>query len=279
MVDLHLHSTFSDGSLTPEQLVELAESVGLTAVALTDHDTTAGNPALVRAASGRPLRAVPGVEISVDFSPGTMHVLAYCLDAVNQGLEDALERIRGGRADRNGRILQRLNDLGIGLTMADVATHAGDGVVGRPHFAQAMVDKGYVRSTREAFDLYLAKGKPAYEDRLRLGPAEAMSLIRESAGVPVLAHPFTISYGPVELEKCVAELREMGLQGIEAYYSEHTRQQEKQYLALAEKYRLVPTGGSDFHGAMNPDIRMGIGFGSLKVPDESVDLLYERVRH
>jgi predicted metal-dependent phosphoesterase TrpH len=276
MVDLHLHSTFSDGSLTPAQLVEQAGKLGLTAIALTDHDTTAGNPALRQAARGGQLKALTGVEISVEFSPGTLHMLAYCLDTPNEPLQDALLRIRGGREDRNQVILQRLNQLGLRLTMEEVASHAGDEVVGRPHFAQAMLAKGYVKTTQEAFDSYLAKGKPAYMDRLRLGAAEAIALIRGAGGVPVLAHPFTLQMSSSALEKFVAELVDAGLQGIEAYYSEHTPEQEQKYLRLARTFRLAVTGGSDFHGAVNPDVKMGVGFGSLRVPEETVDQLYER---
>lgn len=276
MIDLHMHSTFSDGSLTPSELVAMAVSRNLAAIALTDHDTTGGVPELLEAGQRAGLRVIPGVEISVDFQPGTMHVLGYFLQAGNGPLEDALSLIREGRTDRNGQILAKLRKFGVDLTMEEVSSYAGEDVVARPHIAQAMVAKGYVKNNQEAFDRYLAKGKPGYCDRYRLEPEQGISLIRGAGGVPVLAHPSTVEKKPAELRALVEQLKAAGLQGIEASYSEHSPEQERRYQQLARSLDLVPTGGSDFHGANNPQIRMGTGFGSLHVSDEIADELFAR---
>jgi predicted metal-dependent phosphoesterase TrpH len=276
MIDLHVHSTFSDGSLTPEQLVDEAERIGLSALALTDHDSLGGIPRFLRAAAGRSVRAVPGVEISADFNPGTMHMLGYFVGHEDDGLERKLRRIREGREERNREILRRLNGLGFAITWEEVKSFAQEDVVGRPHFAQALIARGYVGGKDEAFDRYLGKGKPAYADRWRLNPEESVRMIRESGGVPVLAHPFTLQRKREELWALVSSLREKGLEGVEVYYPEHTSELQSQYLALARSFGLVATGGSDFHGALAPDIRMGTGFGSLRVPPEAVEQLDAR---
>ena len=284
MIDLHVHSTFSDGSLTPEQLVERALDIGLTAMALTDHDCTGGIDRFLAACRrsgepggegdmGRELMGIPGVEISAEVSRGTLHMLGYFIDHRNGDLEKALKRMRGGRRTRNREILRRLNDLGLELTWDEVAGFAGQDVIGRPHFAQALMARGHVSSKSAAFDLYLAKGKPAYADRFRLSPADSMSAILNAGGIPVLAHPFTLELDREALRKHVAELKGMGLQGIEAYYPEHSGERTQEYLALAMEFGLVVTGGSDFHGEINPAITLGRGFGSLNVPDSILEEL------
>jgi 3',5'-nucleoside bisphosphate phosphatase len=288
VIDLHTHSTFSDGSLTPEELVALARRRGLSALALTDHDSTAGMPRFRAACAasaaegyreGQGLRGIAGVEISVDVAHGTLHLLGYCLDTGHAGLEQMLERIRAGRQDRNGQILKRLNDLGLTLAWEDVASLAGEEVVGRPHFAQAMLAKGYVATKEEAFDRYLGKGKAAYFDRFRLAAPQALEVLLRAGGVPSLAHPFTLDLDRAALRRYVGELRDVGLQAIEVYYSEHSPDLTAQYLALAREFGLAVTGGSDFHGEMNPKIDVGVGFGALRVPDELADALLARARH
>ena len=267
MIDLHTHSTFSDGSCTPEQLAELAGKIGLTAVALTDHDCTDGVARFLAASEKQKIRGIAGVEISADVRKGSLHILGYFLDPGNSSLRTTLRQIRNGREIRNKAILEKINALGFKLTWDEVASLAGEDVVGRPHFAQAMLARGYVAKREQAFDLYLGKGKPGYADRFRLSPADSIAVIREAGGVAVLSHPFTLGLGKEALRQYVADLADKGLQGIEAYYSEHTPEQTHQYLALAEDCRLVATGGSDFHGESNPAIKLGTGFGKLSVPD------------
>lgn len=268
MIDLHVHSTFSDGSLTPEELIAEAVRVGLSAIALTDHDTTAGVPRLVAAAASTPVRAIAGVEISADVASGTMHILGYLIDPENHTLIDRLKWLREGREVRNAEILEKLNKLGFGLTWDEVAAFAGEDVVGRPHFAQALLARKIVKDKNEAFDKYLGKGKPAYANRRRMTPEDSIELIRGAGGVPVLAHPFTLNLSAEALRKELKSLHELGLAGVEVFYSEHTPSMVSQYLNLSKELGLIATGGSDFHGAMNPDIKLGTGFGSLHVPDE-----------
>lgn len=276
MIDLHVHSTFSDGSLTPEELVELAVKSGLTAMALTDHDGVMGIDRFMAACQQQGLRGIPGVEISIEMSGGTMHLLGYFMDHHHPQFLAALIRLRRGREERNQFILERLNSLGLSLTWEEVASLAKEDVVGRPHFAQAIIAKGYVKNKDDAFGKYLGKGKPAYVERDRFTVEEGVELIRQAGGVPVLAHPYTLNMGNRRLRAFLAELNEKGVQGIETYYSEHSREQLRFCLHMARELNWVVTGGSDFHGAMNPHVHLGIGFGSLDIPIELVDLLHAR---
>lgn len=270
MIDLHMHSTFSDGSLTPEELAGEIAATGLTAAALTDHDSTAGIARFVSACANRGVRGIGGVEISVEVKKGGLHMLGYFIDPEEPRLQSILGKIRDGRVERNREILEKLNSLGMELTWEEVTAFAGEDIVSRPHFARAMVERKYVTSTEEAFDKYLGKGKPGYVDRLRLGPADGIAAIRGAGGVAVLAHPFTLDLSNQELAKFVEELKGYGLAGIEVFYSEHTSQQQQLYLNLCRRMDLAPAGGSDFHGLINPSIRIGRGFGGLSVPDELV---------
>jgi len=276
MIDLHVHSTFSDGSLTPEALAAQAAESGLHAVALTDHVSTAGVARFLAACQVNGIEGMTGVEISADVSRGTLHMLGYGVDTNHARLQSVLHEIRDGREERNHKILAKLNALGYVLTWDEVAAYAGEDVIGRPHFAQALLAKGFVASKEEAFDRLLAKNKPAYVDRFRLSPAESVGLIREAGGVAVLAHPFTLDLGKKALRAYVEELKGLGLDGIETYYSEHTPVQVREYESLARDLDLIRTGGSDFHGDINPNIRLGVGFGTLHVPDELFEELKAR---
>ena len=276
MIDLHCHSTFSDGSLTPEQLIDEAAKIGLAALALTDHDTTAGLPRFLAAAANTAVRAVPGVELSVDCSPGVMHMLGYWMDVANPELVRQMAWIRDGREMRNRTMLEKLNALGFAMTWDEVQGFAGEDVVGRPHFAQVMLQKGYAKDKNEAFDKWLGDGKPGYADRPRLTAEVAVALIRQAGGVAVLAHPFSLHIGKDEMASLFIQLAAAGLAGVECYYSEHSADLTKEYLVMAKQANLVPTGGSDFHGEVSPGIRLGVGFGGLKVPDEALAQLEAR---
>ena len=276
MIDLHCHSTYSDGSLTPEQLAEEAAKIGLSALALTDHDTTAGLPRFLAAAAGTSVRAVPGVELSVDCSSGVMHMLGYWMDVANPELARQMEWIRNGREMRNRAMLEKLNALGFAMTWDEVQGFAGEDVVGRPHFGQVMIQKGYAKDKNEVFDKWLGDGKPGYADRPRLTAEVAVALIRQAGGVAVLAHPFSLRISKEAMAALFCELAAAGLAGVECYYSEHSADLTKEYLAMAAKADLVPTGGSDFHGEVSPGIRLGVGFGGLNVPDEVLARLEAR---
>jgi predicted metal-dependent phosphoesterase TrpH len=273
LIDLHTHSTFSDGSLSPEALVDLAGSAGLSALALTDHDTTDGIPFFMDACQSYGITGVAGVEISVDFSPGTMHMLGYFVDIDNCVLQAALLNIRKGREHRNQKILAKLCDIGMEMEWSEIAAFAGSDVVGRPHFAQAMLARGYVATKNEVFDLWLGRGKPGYVERFRLSPQEGISAIKAAGGVAVLAHPFTLGLRFTKLRSCVAELVDVGLQGMEVFYPMHKPEQLSQYLKLVQEFNLTATGGSDFHGDMNPAIHIGRGFDNIIVKDSVLDEL------
>lgn len=268
MIDLHTHSIFSDGSFTPEELAKMAVEAGLSCIALTDHDTVDGIPRFLAACSAEGIEGIAGVEISADVDKGGMHMLGYYMDHTSGPLADVLTRIRSGRDERNKRILQNLIEAGLALTMEEVSAYAGDSVVGRPHFAMAMQAKGYVQNKDEAFKRYLGRGQAGYSDRFRLSPADSIKLIRDAGGLAVLAHPFTLALSDRDLGVMVEELAGHGLDGIEVYYSEHNPSQVNLYRNIANNLGLLMTGGSDFHGEVNPAVSLGRGFGNLTVNDD-----------
>ena len=269
MIDLHLHSTNSDGSDTPEELVRNGRRLGLKAMALTDHDNMGGVPSFLEACRACGVTGFAGVEISaaVEEGHGSLHILGYGVNPCHPLVQESLARVLDGRAWRNEQILARLNELGLELEWNEVLACAGEDVVGRPHFAQAMIDRGYLSSVAEAFERYLAKGRPAYVDRYRLYPEEGIRMIREAGGVAVLAHPFSWEIDEARLEAGLRRLKDTGLGGVEAVYSEYTSEQTITLLRLAKKMELLTTGGSDYHGSPKPEIAMGKGFGALCVPD------------
>jgi hypothetical protein len=267
-VDLHAHSCASDGDLSPRELVDKACDIGLAALAITDHDTIQGIEEALHRASSISIEVVPGVEISVEGEmPGTFHMLGYYIDWRDPELRDTLERLQNARSERNLKILRRLEELGMPLDEQLLGRLAAGGQLGRPHMAKAMVQCGYVSSTEEAFQRYLKKGGPAYVDKFRLSPKEAIRMIRRAGGIAVLAHPGTLRPGSeLELEALTKDLCDEGLMGIEVKYPEHTPQQEALYAHLAGKYGLLMTGGTDFHGSAKPQIHLGWGRGDLRVP-------------
>jgi len=272
--DLHTHTTASDGSDTPEQLVLKAKKVGLSAIAVTDHDTVCGLEEAKKTARDAGIELVPGVELSINFHKGNMHMLGYYMDTADAGFQEILKRVQGARAERNPQILALLDNLGISISMDELETLSKGGQIGRPHIARAMVEKGYVKSVSEAFDKYLKRGARAYAPKSILSPEEAIQVLRDAKGIPVLAHPFSLlTSSEKELDTIVFELKEAGLMGIECYYSEHDRAFTSVCLGLAQKYQLVVTGGSDYHGKAKPHIMLGRGRGNLVIPYDCVEAL------
>lgn len=258
LVDLHLHSTASDGSLTPTEVVRLAKERGLAAVALTDHDTVDGLAEAVAAGEAFGVEVIPGVEISAQHGLGSMHVLGYFVNYTSPRLAERLAVLKKARAERNPRILAKLNALGIPLTLEEVKQVSGGGQVGRPHIARALYEHGYVRTLQEAFDLYLGNQGRAYVSKFRYPPEEAIAMIREAGGLAVLAHPFTLGLNTCDtLKPFLKDLMSMGLTGLECYYPEHSPEQEALYLKLARDLGLLVTGGSDFHGDNKPEVDLG----------------------
>ncbi len=242
----------------------MAKRKGLGAIALTDHDTVDGIPEFLSCSGAEGPELVPGVEISCEHS-GTLHILGYFVDRFSSELLSLLSWMREGRSKRNEKIVENLRSFGFDITMEEVQKEAGGEVVGRPHMASVLLKKGYVKSLKEAFEKFLKKGGPCYEDRIRPSYARAISVIRASRGVPVLAHPVTLGLERDETENFVRRLRECGLEGIEAYYPDHTDEDTLFFISLARKFDLVVTGGTDFHGDKKPDVELGmlpVPFGS-----------------
>ena len=275
-IDLHTHTTASDGTFSPARVVDMAREAGLAAVAITDHDTTEGLPEALERGRGIGMEVVAGIEISARYSPGSMHLLGYDMDHEDSVFAEKVRMLQESRENRNPRIAENLQNLGFSVTMEEVEKVAGSGLVGRPHFARLMVNKGFVRNLNEAFDLYLAKGKPAYAEKVRMEPFDALKMITEAGGVPILAHPFSLELDEDGLSSLVADMKDAGLAGIEVYYPEHTPKMTDQYLKLAEGLDLTVTGGTDFHGANKKEISLGTGRGDLKVSYEVLDLLRKR---
>ena len=272
-VDLHIHSTASDGTLTPSEILELAGDLKLGAISITDHDTLDGSRQAI--ANGIPdtLGFLTGVEISArrpSFFPGkgSCHILGYRIDLENRALNQTLQKLQTARKDRNPEILERLATLGIHLSMDEVSAVAGPkGQIGRPHIAQVMLDRKYVPTFSAAFDNYLATGKPAYVDKYRVDCSRAIELIRNAGGISVLAHPVLLGTPGGRLDDTtIRRLKEMGLMGIEAFYTEHSASLREHYLNLAGRHGLLITGGTDFHGKFKPRIQLGFGKGDLCVP-------------
>jgi hypothetical protein len=278
MIDLHTHSNFSDGSETPSRVVELAAGAGCSAVALTDHDTTDGLAEARRRAQQLGITLVGGAELSCAHpSGGGMHVLVYFLDDGPSPLHEELARLQDDRAVRNQELVDRLQQLGLPVTWEAVVEQAGrpEGV-GRPHFASVLIAAGVVGSQQEAFDRYLGNRAPTYVPKARLTGPEAARLARESGAVSVLAHPHTLGLEGHDLANAIAELAGAGFAGLEVTYGRYSPRQRQSMGHLAERFGLVPTGGSDFHGRTTPDLTVGTGTGDLKVADRVLDQLHDR---
>lgn len=272
IADFHTHSTRSDGRLSPTALVELAAARGVRTLALTDHDTLDGLDEAAAAAARHPgMRLVPGVELSCDV-PGTeVHMLGLCIDATDAALRVQLERFRRGRVDRAEKMVAALAALGAPIKWARVQEIAGEASVGRPHVAQALLERGHVQTFNEAFDRFLGRNGPAYVEREKLVPRDAIAMIRAAGGVAVFAHPtFTTAYPEV-----AAELAAHGLFGMEVYYRAYTPEVVDELRALADRLGLCASGGSDFHGIPRDDEREP---GAIPLPDDGAEAFLAAMR-
>ena len=274
VIDLHTHSTVSDGSDPPARVVDLAADAGLSAVALTDHDRLDGLADAARRGAERGIDVVPGCELSCEH-PGTLHLLVYFVTAGEGPLQDELDWLQRARDDRNGLLASRLDDLGLPVTIEEMEEESGGTGTGRPHAAAILVRKGVVDSVQEAFDRYLAKGQPAYVPKGRLTPDDALRLARASAGVPVLAHPLSLGLEPAALERQIGELAGLGLAGMECIYGRYSPAERSGLEDLAARHGLAVTGGSDYHGTYKPDLSVGTGRGDLAIDDGLLDHLRE----
>ncbi|MDL1968317.1 MAG: PHP domain-containing protein [Deltaproteobacteria bacterium] len=278
-IDLHIHSTASDGTFSPSEILALARDFNLAAIAITDHDTINGSKEALGIGIPPSLKFLTGVEISASLPPsfpnsGSLHILGYSINIDAPLLNKTLGMLQEARKNRNPRIVDRLNSFGIDLSMNELLSEVGDAQLGRPHIARLMVKKGYVESIKEAFDKYLGKGKPAYVDKYRVDCFRAIEVILDAGGIPVIAHPFLLNIGNIEdIEELVITLKARGLKGIEVYYPEHSQDNIAKLEDIANRYELLMTGGTDFHGSLKPEIKMGSGKGNFFVPY----ILYERL--
>jgi len=269
--DLHIHSTASDGRLTPAEVVKEAAERGLKFIALTDHDTVEGiAPAKAAAESFPNLKLIPGVEISTDIPDGEVHVLGYFIDYTSRELGAKLDQFRNSRLNRARGMVAKLDKLGIPLDWQRIQQIAGSSVMGRPHIAQAMLEKGYIDTFKQAFTDYIGRDGPAYVEREKVTPAEAVALIIKARGQAVLAHPFTAG----DPEAMTIELKSAGMVGIETYYNGYTDEEIEQLVAIAERHNLITTGGSDFHGLDSSESAIG----GIDLPLESVEELIAKAR-
>ena len=266
-VDLHIHSNASDGRYSPAEIVRTAATAGLKVIALTDHDTIDGLVPAIEAAKEFPsLTLIPGVELSTDIPSGEVHVLGYFIEYSDQEFKASLERMRNSRANRADKMVAKLKELGCNIELERVKEIAGNGALGRAHIAQALLEKGYIGSFKDAFTKYIGHGCPAYVGREKLTPAEAVKLVLKANGLPVLAHPFTA----LNPEEVIKELKTVGLVGMEVYYAGYLPTEVNSLLGLAQKYDLIPTGGTDYHGI---DATSDITIGGTDVPIQSVERL------
>ena len=255
MIDLHSHTTASDGELSPEDLLARARVAGVTTLAVTDHDTVKGLARARAAADALGIRLVPGIEVSTEAEAREIHILGHFVDPTEPGLTRFSDRLQDERAERMGRMVERMNQLGFPVTLDEVERIAAGAHIGRPHLALALVERGYVTSTREAFDRFLGDGKPGYVSRFRVSAEDAIAMLHHAGGTATLAHPGSSKVSTPTLERLVRA----GLDGLEIFHPDHVPSQREAFLRQAETLGLVPTAGSDFHGPrVTPDRKLGM---------------------
>lgn len=265
MIDLHTHSLKSDGSMTPAEVVREAKRAGLAAIALSDHDTVDGIREAAAEGEKIGVEVIPAIEFSVQSKTET-HILGYFIDIENPDLLKTLKEVVDLRIERNYVTCQRLNELGFDITIEEVRALAPNNFVGRAHFARVLMDKGYTKSVKEGFDLYMTSGKYAYCEKQRLTARDAVELIGKCGGISFLAHPHLTKLGDDELKEFLKELKGFGLSGLEGYYTDYTPEMQEKYQAMAKELGLLISGGTDFHAAMKPHISIGTGLGNMKIP-------------
>lgn len=266
LVDLHTHTNFSDGTFTPLGLIDEAASLGLSAIAVTDHDTIAGLKPSLDSAAKNTLEVLPGIELSAEYDGSEVHILGYLIDYENKKLLKQLDILKNNRIRRIYEMAEKLRGLGVEIRAEDVFSASPNSIIGRLHVARVLLQRGYVSSTQEAFQKYIGDTCPAYVLGFKLSPEEAIKLIKESGGIPVLAHPYTI-----KSDTLLLDIIKEGIMGLEAYYPEHSQAVTNFFLNLARENNLLVTGGSDFHGSGKPNVKMGC----LKIYYELVDKLKE----
>ena len=272
-IDLHTHSCASDGSLTPSEVMQAAKDAGLTAVALTDHDTIAGVREAMQAAEQLNIECIPGIELSAFYKNLEVHIVGLFLNIDDPQLNKRLEDFRQIRENRNLRMIQKMQEADVDITMEKLREAEGDAVITRANIARYLLHIGYIQSINEAFDKYLSPGMPFFVQKTGVTPKDAIQAICDNGGVAILAHPLTYKFTRQELKTCLEELKSYGLQGMETYYSTFSEADHRDMKRLADSYDLLYSGGSDFHGNVKPHIRIGSGMGKLVIPYDVLDTL------
>ena len=267
MVDLHVHSNRSDGSLTPSQLVELAVQKGLSAFALTDHDTTDGLAEARLAGKSHGIEVINGIEFSTEYLGKDIHIVGLFIDVDAPEFQQHLQQFVDARIWRNQKMCRNLQEAGIDISYEKLVETFPDSVITRGHYSRYLFEHGYVKSLPEAFDRYLGDHTKYFVPREKVTPAQAVDLILKVKGIPILAHPTLYRMGKDSLNTLVTQLTDAGLVGIEVFYSTHTPAEEREISQLAKNFRLLPSGGSDFHGKSKPKLELGTGYGKLSVGD------------
>ncbi len=272
-VDLHVHSTRSDGTYTPTQLVNYAIEKGLKAFALTDHDTVDGIEEALKAAEGKPIEVIPGIEYSTEYRKRDVHIVGLFIDYKAPVFLEYLERFQASRIERNHKLCKNLQGAGFDITYEALLKEFPNAVITRAHYAKYLLSHGYVKSMVEAFERYLGDHTPYFVHREKITPEEVIDITRRAGGIPILAHPTLYKLGREQLDILVSTLTDAGLMGLEAIYSTYSPSEESQMKALAKKYNLLISGGSDFHGATKPGLDLGNGYGRLFVHEEVLENL------
>lgn len=275
-IDLHVHSNASDGTMTPTEVVRLAKKSGLSAIALTDHDTVDGVSEAIKAGVEYGVQIIPGIEISAEYKSGDLHILGLDIDYTDEAFRAKVAVCRDSRDNRNRRMIQKLNEQGFPVTWDIMMERFGANSITRAHFAKYLIDEGYVADKDEAFKKYLNPGCPCYVSREKVSPKEAIEMILQAGGHPVLAHPLLYKMNLEQIESVIVMLKGFGLQGIEAIYSLNRPEDDAALLKIAGRHDLYVTGGSDFHGAIKPDISIGTGKGNLRITKDICPMLFGR---
>lgn len=265
MIDMHTHTTFSDGTYTPSDLIDLAHKTGLKAIAITDHDTIDGIPFARQKAKDLNIELIEGIEFSCGYNSIEIHILGYFLDITNKPFLSLLDNLKKTRDKRNKELIKKLQSIGIKIYLDDVFCLCGGNLITKAHFAKALVQKGYVKTTQDAFNIYLGKNKPAYISRDLIDYKDAIKYIKNAGGKAVLAHPYIYKLSEKELESLIKNLKQNNIDGIECYYPSNTINQTNRLLNLAKKYNLKITAGSDFHGDNRKEVTLGNIFLQNKV--------------
>ncbi len=276
IVDLHVHSNKSDGSFSPSGLVDYALEKGLSAFALTDHDTIDGIDEALNAAKGKNIEVIPGIEFSTEYEGRDVHIVGLYIDYKSDFFRRRLTNFVNGRLIRNREMCRRLTEHGIPISYDELTKEFPDCVITRSHYAEYMLRKGYIQNMKEAFDRYIGDECPCFVPRKKISPMRAVEIILKAGGFPILAHPLLYHMSRERLEKLVSTLKEIGLQGLEAYYCTYSPSEEREMHALAAKYDLCVSGGSDFHGSAKPGLDLGVGYGKLHIPEDVLEKIKRR---